>query len=81
MAFPTGELTDTEGADGASIITVTDAVADLPASDTIRANTDIVPDDCGTASSANVDPERTAGVTRKAQVELNVGADWEQVHA
>ena len=68
---------ETMGAEGASIITVTEAVADLLASNTTTANKEVVPAVFSTALSFNADDDQAADFVGKAQVELNVGADWE----
>ena len=68
---------ETMGAEGASIITVTEAVADLLPSNTMTANCEVVPAVFSTALSLNADADQAVDIAGKAQVELNVGADWE----
>ena len=68
---------ETMGAEGASIISVTEAVADLLPSNTMTANCEVVPAVFSTALSRNADVDQAADLVAKAQEELNVGADWE----
>ena len=71
------DVIETMGAEGASIITTTEAVADLLPSNTTTANKEVVPAVFSAAFSLNADADQAADFVGKAQVELNVGADWE----
>ena len=75
------DVMDTTGADGETMSTVTEAVADLLLSNTTTLKEEVVPEDCCAAFNINAESDQAAGFAGKAQVELNVGADWEQDQA
>ena len=81
FVLPKEELIDTTGAEGARIMIVTEAEADLVWSETTMENVEVVPLDCGLASTVNAELVNAADPMAKAQVELNDGADCEQDHA
>ena len=71
----------TMGADGASIITVTEAVANLLLSNTTTVNKDVVPAAFATALSLTADADQAVDIAGNAQVEVNLGTDWEHDQA